>query len=99
MRPAVVVCIVVYNAAFGMSFGPIPWLYPPEVGLRQLSTVATGLMRAFAFQIMPLPFRAKGVSLSTATVSSHARTQRESVSVIERCFVVRTGSSTISSES
>jgi len=31
-----------------MSWGPIPWLYPPE--------------------IMPLPFRAKGVSLSTATV-------------------------------
>ncbi|EJT48422.1 receptor [Trichosporon asahii var. asahii CBS 2479] len=44
---AVVVCVVVYNFAFGMSWGPIPWLYPPE--------------------IMPLPFRAKGVSLSTAT--------------------------------
>ncbi|KAL7423031.1 hypothetical protein Q5752_002330 [Cryptotrichosporon argae] len=38
---------VIYNAAFGMSWGPIPWLYPPE--------------------IMPLPFRAKGVSISTAT--------------------------------
>lgn len=46
---AVVVCVIIYNAAFGMSWGPIPWLYPPE--------------------IMPLPFRAKGVSLSTATVS------------------------------
>ncbi|GMK56482.1 hypothetical protein CspeluHIS016_0303220 [Cutaneotrichosporon spelunceum] len=44
---AVVACVVIYNAAFGMSWGPIPWLYPPE--------------------IMPLPFRAKGVSLSTAT--------------------------------
>nr|XP_018259860.1 uncharacterized protein I303_07932 [Kwoniella dejecticola CBS 10117]OBR82018.1 hypothetical protein I303_07932 [Kwoniella dejecticola CBS 10117] len=44
---AVVVCVVVYNAAFGTSWGPVPWLYPPE--------------------IMPLPFRAKGVSLSTAT--------------------------------
>lgn len=44
---AVVVCVVIYNFAFGMSWGPIPWLYPPE--------------------IMPLPFRAKGVSLSTAT--------------------------------
>ncbi|OCF35876.1 hypothetical protein I316_02369 [Kwoniella heveanensis BCC8398] len=44
---AVVVCVVVYNSAFGMSWGPVPWLYPPE--------------------IMPLPFRAKGVSLSTAT--------------------------------
>ncbi|KAK4685728.1 hypothetical protein P7C73_g4408, partial [Tremellales sp. Uapishka_1] len=44
---AVVICVVIYNAAFGMSWGPVPWLYPPE--------------------IMPLPFRAKGVSLSTAT--------------------------------
>ncbi|WRT70803.1 uncharacterized protein IL334_007802 [Kwoniella shivajii] len=44
---AVVVCVVIYNAAFGMSWGPVPWLYPPE--------------------IMPLAFRAKGVSLSTAT--------------------------------
>lgn len=44
---AVVVCVIVYNSAFGMSWGPIPWLYPPE--------------------IMPLPFRAKGVSISTAT--------------------------------
>jgi hypothetical protein len=42
--------VVIYNAAFGMSWGPVPWLYPPE--------------------IMPLAFRAKGVSLSTATVSS-----------------------------
>ena len=45
---AVVVCVVIYNAAFGMSWGPVPWLYPPE--------------------IMPLAFRAKGVSISTATV-------------------------------
>lgn len=43
---AVVVCIIVYNAAFGYSWGPIPWLYPPE--------------------IMPLAFRAKGASMSTA---------------------------------
>jgi hypothetical protein len=44
---AVVACVIIYNAAFGFSWGPIPWLYPPE--------------------IMPLWFRAKGVSLSTAT--------------------------------
>ncbi|CAE6467093.1 unnamed protein product [Rhizoctonia solani] len=44
---AVVVCVIVFNAAFGFSWGPIPWLYPPE--------------------IMPLAFRAKGVSMSTAT--------------------------------
>jgi MFS family permease len=44
---AVVLCVICYNAAFGYSWGPIPWLYPPE--------------------IMPLPIRSKGVSLSTAT--------------------------------
>lgn len=44
---AVVICVIVYNAAFGYSWGPIPWLYPPE--------------------IMPLTFRSKGVSISTAT--------------------------------
>ncbi|KAL1708982.1 general substrate transporter [Schizophyllum commune] len=44
---AVVACVIIFNAAFGYSWGPIPWLYPPE--------------------IMPLTFRAKGVSLSTAS--------------------------------
>ncbi|KAF9569873.1 general substrate transporter [Agrocybe pediades] len=44
---AVVICVIIFNAAFGYSWGPIPWLYPPE--------------------IMPLNFRAKGVSISTAT--------------------------------
>lgn len=29
---AVVICVIVFNAAFGYSWGPIPWLYPPEVG-------------------------------------------------------------------
>ncbi|KAF2741945.1 hypothetical protein M011DRAFT_522491 [Sporormia fimetaria CBS 119925] len=27
----VVICVMVYNAAFGASWGPIPWLYPPEI--------------------------------------------------------------------
>ncbi|KAL2265432.1 hypothetical protein VTJ83DRAFT_6532 [Remersonia thermophila] len=27
----VVALVVVYNAAFGYSWGPIPWLYPPEI--------------------------------------------------------------------
>ncbi|CAD6890354.1 unnamed protein product [Tilletia controversa] len=44
---AVVGCVIVFNAAFGFSWGPIPWLLPSE--------------------IMPLAFRAKGASLSTAT--------------------------------
>lgn len=29
---AVVACVIVFNAAFGYSWGPLPWLYPPEVG-------------------------------------------------------------------
>ena len=28
---AVVACVIIFNAAFGYSWGPIPWLYPPEV--------------------------------------------------------------------
>jgi len=27
----VVVSVMIYNAAFGYSWGPIPWLYPPEI--------------------------------------------------------------------
>ena len=26
-----VISVMVYNAAFGASWGPIPWLYPPEI--------------------------------------------------------------------
>lgn len=29
--PLVVLFVMVYNAAFGASWGPIPWLYPPEI--------------------------------------------------------------------
>ncbi|GAA5889012.1 hypothetical protein JCM16303_004218, partial [Sporobolomyces ruberrimus] len=28
---AVVTSVIIYNAAFGFSWGPIPWLYPPEI--------------------------------------------------------------------
>lgn len=27
----VVVFVIIYNAFFGYSWGPIPWLYPPEI--------------------------------------------------------------------
>jgi sugar porter (SP) family MFS transporter len=27
----VVIFVMIYNAAFGASWGPIPWLYPPEI--------------------------------------------------------------------
>lgn len=51
---AVVVCVIIFNAAFGYSWGPIPWLYPPEVclvwhlGIYQLLTVLG--------RLCPLPF-------------------------------------------
>jgi len=28
---AVVLCVIIFNAAFGYSWGPVPWLYPPEI--------------------------------------------------------------------
>lgn len=28
---AVVIFVIIYNAFFGYSWGPIPWLYPPEI--------------------------------------------------------------------
>ena len=61
---AVVVCVIIFNAAFGYSWGPIPWLYPPEV-----STCHALLWNVLllVYQIMPLTVRAKGVSISTAT--------------------------------
>ena len=61
---AVVVCVIVFNAAFGYSWGPIPWLYPPEVGSRPALLWNLLLL---VYQIMPLTVRAKGVSISTAT--------------------------------
>lgn len=27
----VVACVMIYNGAFGASWGPVPWLYPPEI--------------------------------------------------------------------
>jgi hypothetical protein len=42
---AVVICVIVFNAAFGYSWGPIPWLYPPEV-------CSTSLRIAFRLMVM-----------------------------------------------
>ncbi|KAL6310034.1 general substrate transporter [Sparassis latifolia] len=28
---AVVACVIIFNAAFGYSWGPIPWAFPPEI--------------------------------------------------------------------
>ena len=78
---AVVTCVIIYNAAFGyrydiypqlcsatdedVSWGPLPWLYPPEVIFKwEDDWTVTDI---YIKQIMPLSVRAKGVSLSTAT--------------------------------
>ena len=61
---AVVICVIIFNAAFGYSWGPIPWLYPPEVGF--LHAHFWNAADCFV-KIMPLTVRAKGVSISTAT--------------------------------
>jgi hypothetical protein len=61
---AVVICVIIYNAAFGYSWGPIPWLYPPEVS-RPHASISVAL--SWHLQIIPLTYRAKGVSISTAT--------------------------------
>lgn len=38
---AVVGCVIIFNAAFGYSWGPLPWLYPPEVGLAYFDSDCT----------------------------------------------------------
>jgi MFS family permease len=30
-KTLVVILVMIYNAAFGYSWGPVPWLYPPEI--------------------------------------------------------------------
>jgi hypothetical protein len=40
---AVVICVIVFNAAFGYSWGPLPWLYPPEVRQHSSTSFKMGL--------------------------------------------------------
>jgi hypothetical protein len=65
---ATVVLVIIYNAAFGMSFGPIPWYASAVSSLRRPATDVV-IHRLYPPEILPLAFRAKGVSISTATVS------------------------------
>ena len=53
-------------SALCYSWGPLPWLYPPEVSYIWVVYITCREI-IFSLQIMPLTFRAKGVSLSTAT--------------------------------
>jgi hypothetical protein len=56
---AVVICVIIFNAAFGYSWGPIPWLYPPEVGRIEQS----------AYSLLILTFCRSCLSLSVLRVS------------------------------
>lgn len=58
---SVVVCVIIFNAAFGASWGPIPWVRR-SLGRRPLTS-----RQLYPPEVLPLPVRVKGVSLSTAT--------------------------------
>ncbi|KAL9614390.1 MAG: hypothetical protein Q9167_001120 [Letrouitia subvulpina] len=56
-----VVFVMIYNAAFGASWGPIPWLYPPEIlplSIRakgaSLSTAANWLCNYIVGELTPI---------------------------------------------
>ncbi|ODQ82679.1 hypothetical protein BABINDRAFT_29657 [Babjeviella inositovora NRRL Y-12698] len=42
----VVILVVIYNAAFGCSWGPLPWLYPPEILPLSIRSKGTSLSTA-----------------------------------------------------
>ena len=42
----VVIFVMIYNAAFGASWGPIPWLYPPEILPLSIRAKGTSLSTA-----------------------------------------------------
>ncbi|KAI9657178.1 MAG: hypothetical protein M1821_003345 [Bathelium mastoideum] len=57
----VVIFVMIYNAAFGASWGPIPWLYPPEIlplSIRakgaSLSTAANWLFNFLVGEMTPI---------------------------------------------
>ncbi|BDD57950.1 hypothetical protein MAP00_003268 [Monascus purpureus] len=45
-RTLTVTFVMVYNAAFGASWGPIPWLYPPEILPLSIRAKGAGLSTA-----------------------------------------------------
>ncbi|ONH65122.1 Sugar transporter STL1 [Cyberlindnera fabianii] len=45
-RHMVVILVVIFNAAFGYSFGPIPWLYPPEIAPLSIRSKVASLSTA-----------------------------------------------------
>lgn len=45
-RHAVVILVIIFNAGFGYSFGPIPWLYPPEIAPLSIRSKVASLSTA-----------------------------------------------------
>ncbi|KAF8328155.1 general substrate transporter [Cantharellus anzutake] len=64
---AVVVCVIIFNAAFGYSWGPMCVAFLFYLGCEHADKEITQSPWLYPPEIMPLTVRAKGVSLSTAT--------------------------------
>jgi sugar porter (SP) family MFS transporter len=45
-RHLVVILVIIFNAGFGYSFGPIPWLYPPEIAPLSIRSKVASLSTA-----------------------------------------------------
>ena len=60
----VVISVVIYNAFFGYSWGPVPWLV---ISSSLYDCQHWLVCRLYPPEILPLSIRAKGASLSTAT--------------------------------
>lgn len=60
----VVISVVIYNAFFGYSWGPVPWLV---ILCSLYDDKSWQIRRLYPPEILPLSIRAKGASLSTAT--------------------------------
>lgn len=60
-RHWVVIFVIIFNAGFGYSFGPIPWLYPPEIAplsirskLASLSTASNWAFNWLVGEMTPI---------------------------------------------
>lgn len=60
-RHLVVALVIIFNSGFGYSWGPIPWLYPPEIAplsirskVASLSTAANWAFNWFVGEVTPI---------------------------------------------
>lgn len=65
--------VILFNAVFATGWGPIPWLFPPEIlgefilSFHKIEVSVRGESNLRFFHSLGLRFRAKGTSASTAT--------------------------------